>query len=283
MSRRRRRGGHEEEEHVNHERWMASYMDMVTVMMCLFIVLYAIGQVDEVKFIELKESLAASFGAPATSRVEVIDGGSGVLTSDAIVPSREDVSNQSGGPVQSADRAASLQMAQDEARRLDQLRDQISDALEQRALRGDVTFQISERGLVVGLVSGDVFFDAESAGLTPEAAAVVDVLAGLLAGGPDEISVEGHANTLPTTGRFATNWELSAARATTVLRRMVEVGHVSPDQIRAVGFGDAHPVDPGTADPLSVNRRVDVVILSDAPESVRSLIPAVVPELEEGS
>jgi chemotaxis protein MotB len=269
---RRRRGGHEEEEHVNHERWMASYMDMVTVMMCLFIVLYAIGQVDEQKFLELKSSLAASFGAPSTTRVEVVDGGSGVLSSDAVAPDEEDVSHQAGGPVQGADRAASLQLAAREAEDLDELRERISGALAAKDLADDVEYAITERGLVVGLVSGDVFFEAESAQLSGQAGEVVDTLAGTLADEPRRLSVEGHANVLPT-GRYASNWELSADRATTVLRRMVEHGGIAPTRIRAVGFGDAHPVDAPGQDPLTVNRRVDVVVESDAPESVRALIP----------
>jgi chemotaxis protein MotB len=272
VSRRGRRGGHEEE-HVNHERWMASYMDMVTVMMCLFIVLYAIGQVDEQKFIELKSSLAASFGAPSTTRVEVVDGGTGVLTSDAIAPDAEDVANQAGGPVAGADRAASLQLAAREAEELDALREEIAQALAARDLAGDVEYAITERGLVVGLVSGDVFFGAESAELSPQARGVIDTLSGVLAPETRNLSVEGHANVLPTSGRYATNWELSADRATTVLRRMVESGRIASDRIRAVGFGDAHPVDAPGQDPLTVNRRVDVVVESGAPESVRALIP----------
>lgn len=281
MSRRRRRG-HEEEEHVNHERWMASYMDMVTVMMCLFIVLYAIGQIDEQKFVELKSSLAASFGAPSTTRVEVVDGGSGVLASDAIVPDSEDVSNQSGGPVQGADRAASMQMAMAEAAELADLKEHIAESLAAQQLDSDVSYAITERGLVIGLVSGDVFFTAESARLSPVAVAVVDTLAGALIGQPHALSVEGHANVLPT-GRYASNWELSADRATTVLRRMVEHGRIPPSRIQAVGFGDAHPVEAPGEDPLTVNRRVDVVVQSDAPEAVRALIPEAAAAIDEGA
>lgn len=282
MSKRRRRG-HEEEEHVNHERWMASYMDMVTVMMCLFIVLYAIGQVDQQKFVELKSSLAASFGSPPATHVQVVEGGDGVLAGDSIAPSREDLTNDGSGAVLGEDYAGDLRQAQAEVEHLETLENAVEQSLAQQDLSSDVTFTVTDRGLVIGLVSGDVFFEAESAVMSARAMQIVDTLSATLVGDAHHLSVEGHANTLPTTGRYATNWELSADRATTVLRRMVEVGGISPDRIQAVGFGDAHPVDAPGQDPLTVNRRVDIVLVSDAPEAVRALLPAAAAGLDEGA
>lgn len=274
-SRRRRRGGGGHEEEVNTERWTTSYMDMVTVMMCLFIVLFAISQVDQQKFFALRESLAATFGKPAGATIEVLDGGQGVLAADSVVPDPPDVTNQSGGPVQGAENAANLQAAQDEVADLQELQRRLQEALEQRQAASDVSFAITDRGLVIGLVSADVFFSAESARLTGEAQHVLDALSPVLAPEPYELSVEGHANVLPTS-RYPTNWELSADRASQVLRRMVEQGGIAPDRMRAVGLGDAHPVEAPDQDPLEVNRRVDVVVLSDAPEAVRVLMPQVV-------
>jgi chemotaxis protein MotB len=280
-ARRGRRGrggeGHEEEENV--ERWTVSYMDMVTVMMCLFIVLFAISQVDQQKFYALRDSLAATFGQPPGATVQVLDGGQGVLAADSVVPDPPDVTNYSGGPVQGAEDAGNILAAREEVADLKELQRLIQEALEQRQVASDVSFSITERGLIIGLVSADVFFSAESAHLTDDALQVIDALSPVLAPRPHDIAVEGHANNLPTQ-RYPTNWELSADRASQVLRRMVEHGGVVPERMRSVGLGDAHPLSAEGLDPLEVNRRVDIVVLSDAPESVRVLMPQVVAEME---
>ncbi|GAA1647999.1 OmpA/MotB family protein [Georgenia ruanii] len=274
---RRRRGGEEHEEEVNVERWTTSYMDMVTVMMCLFIVLFAISQVDQQKFFALRESLAATFGQPTGANLQVLDGGQGVLAADSVVPDPPDVTNQSGGPVHGVDEAGNIEKARQEVADLRELQRRIQEALEQRQVASDVTFAITDRGLIIGLVSADVFFSTESAKLTDEALLVIDALSPELAATRYDLSVEGHANTVPTV-RYPTNWELSADRASQVLRRMVESGGVPADRMRAVGLGDAHPIDAAGQDPLTINRRVDVVVLSDAPEAVRVLMPQVAAE-----
>jgi chemotaxis protein MotB len=103
---------------------------------------------------------------------------------------------------------------------------------------------------------------------------VIDSVSPVLAAASEQISVEGHANTVPSR-RFPTNWELSSARATQVLRRMVDVGGIPGARIAAVGFGDTRPLDEPGVDPLESNRRVDVVVLSGVPEEIRQLLPTV--------
>jgi chemotaxis protein MotB len=272
---RRRRGEEHEGEEVNVERWTTSYMDMVTVMMCLFIVLFAISQVDQQKFFALRDSLAVSFGEPSSTDTKLLDGGEGVLAADAVVPDTVDVTQESGGPVHGAQDTGTLAAAKQEVTEFTELQHQLEAALASYDVAGDVTFSITDRGLVIGLVSADVFFTAESAQLTDTSVRVVDAVGPVLGATPYALSVEGHANVLPTS-RYPTNWELSSDRATQVLRRMVEHGTVPAGRIQAVGFGDAHPVQAEGQDPLTVNRRVDIVVLSDAPEAVRALMPDVV-------
>lgn len=277
---RRKKGGHDDEEEVNVERWTTSYMDMVTVMMCLFIVLFAISQVDQVKFVALRESLAIGFGQPTGAAQTVTEGGSGVLTADAMVPDTLDVAQYSAGDVQGAENAGNLQAARQEVADFQALQEQLRQRLVEVQAEGNVTFSITDRGLVIGLVSADVYFGTESAELQEPATRVVDALSPTLAAAPYAIAVEGHANTVPT-ARYPTNWELSSDRATQVLRRMVEAGGMPPNRVVAVGMGDAYPM-PATenVDPLEVNKRVDIVVLSDASDAVRDLIPGVVAELQ---
>ncbi len=284
MAARRRESGHEEE-HTNHERWMVSYSDMLTVMMGLFIVLYAMGQVDMEKFEALRHSLAAGFGNDS-----ILVGDAGVLdqTDDPaageeqgvspafspitpIVPEAGAAPGRSSGPQDELYAAARA-----EVHRLQAVRDDIAARLAAVGLSSSVELRITERGLVIGLVADDVFFAPASAELTATAQAVLDAIAPTLAGIPDQLSVEGHANVLPVSGRYATNWELSSDRATQVLRHFVERDGLGAGRVMAVGFGDARPVAAGADEAsLAMNRRVDVVVLSAVPENVRSLLPAV--------
>ena len=103
----------------------------------------------------------------------------------------------------------------------------------------------------------------------------------MLAAATEQVSVEGHANTVPSV-RYPTNWELSSARATEVLRRMVDWGGIPGNRIAAVGFGDQRPLNEPGIDPLESNRRVDVVVLSGVPEEIRQLLPTVAAAAQQG-
>lgn len=294
-----RRRGHEEEEHVNHERWLVSYSDMITVLMALFIVLFAISQVDQEKYVALKASLAAGFGDGAVSQ-SVLDGSNGIMdgtsaAADApdvgtagVVDADEGLGLQAADPATNPDPAtavdsATLAAAQAEAAHLEEVKAQITAALAAQGLDGTVRFRIDDRGLVLGLVADDVFFAPASAELTPTAMSVLDNAAPTLVGLNEQIAVEGHANTIPVSGRYPTNWELSADRATQVLRRLVEVDGLPGTRGEATGFGDTRPLVLGDgADAMTANRRVDIVILSAAPETVRALLPTVAADGTEG-
>ncbi|MCM3661954.1 flagellar motor protein MotB [Georgenia satyanarayanai] len=276
MSSRRRRGGHEEEEEENSERWTVSYMDMVTVMMCLFIVLFAISQVDQAKFNDLSQSLAAGFGN-ASASVTVVDGSSGVLDGG-------DAPSADIAPVDEAAGLSPLQgspqeLARQEARNLDAVRESIRAGLDEAGLEDEVRFAITERGLVIGLVSENTFFSPASAAMPRTSLEVVDTIAATLRPLDNDILLEGHANPLPYTEPYETNWELSADRATKVLRRMVEHDGIAPTRVRAIGYGDAYPAAEGP-DALDLDRRVDVVVLSTQPESVRTLLPEAAHDME---
>jgi chemotaxis protein MotB len=286
---RRRKGGHEEE-HENHERWLVSYSDMMTVLMALFVVLYAISQVDVDKYEALRGSLAAGFNAETPA---ILPDGGGVLPEDSQAQSQQvmqDITPDAavgvmpesvigeGGPQDGAGDAdgAALAAAEAEWTSLNEVRDMVAAALEEKGARDSVDFRITEEGLVIGMITSDVFFASASNDLTKTSRVVVDAIAPPLRKIPNGLSIEGHADVVPTGSREKTNWELSSARATTVLRRLVEQGDIKATRTAAVGFGDAQPLISKT-DPksLAANRRVDVVVLSSAPERVRELLPVV--------
>lgn len=235
---------------------MASYMDMVTVLMCMFIVLFAMSTVDQDKFDKLRNSLATGFGAVAT---ETVDTASGTV----VPPEQMDID---------AEAFSSLDLALKEVDRLTALRLQMESALQAVQLDANVQFQINERGLTVKLVGSQAFFMADRPDLTQRASQVLDTIAPALVPAGLEIMVEGHAANGITA--YPSTWELSSARSVNVLRYLVDRGGVAPGRIGAVAFGSARQVnDDSTEELMELNRRVDVVVLSDQPEAIRALIP----------
>ena len=138
-------------------------------------------------------------------------------------------------------------------------------------------FEIDERGLVVHIVADAVLFDAEEAVLRPEGRTILAAVAPTLTGLPHQLDVEGHANHLPVTrgGPWPSNWELSATRATTVVRYLASEGVPQP-RLAATGYSSTRPLVP-ESDPtaLSVNRRVDIVVLSTASAEANALLPGI--------
>ena len=269
MSGRRRPRKKPEEHHVD-ERWMASYMDMVTVLMCLFIVLYAMSTVDANKFEKLRNSLATGFGAVASETVDTAEG-------TVVPPELVDENLEAFAAMQSADSAAApdaLEAALKEVDRLRALEEQMKAGLAAAGLTENVEFQIDQRGLTVKLVGSQTFFAPDRPELTERASQVLQIISPILGPAALEIMVEGHAANGVTA--YPSTWELSSARSVNVLRFMVDRGGIAPGTIGAVAFGSARQVnDDSTPELMELNRRVDIVIISDQPDVVRALIPEV--------
>jgi chemotaxis protein MotB len=256
----RRRGGVSHGSDHPDERWMASYLDMITVLMCLFIVLYAMSNVDVGKYEELKDSLSAAFGREVVEGEPVLSGGVG-----------------EEGDADKPETLTDVQRAQAELDHLRQLRDQITERLESRGLQHLVEFGIDARGLSVKLVGSETFFDGNSATLRAEAKAVLQSVSPVLRSIDNQVAIEGHADPRGNPAPFPTDWELSSGRATGVLRHLVEAGGVAPKRISSVGYGSSRPVaTEAGVDAGALNRRVDIVLLSQEPEAIRGLIPELI-------
>jgi chemotaxis protein MotB len=284
---RRRAKKHEEEEHENHERWMVSYADMMTLLLVLFIVLYAMSQVDKAKFAALASGLSETFGGPIsvqpgpTPDGSVLDGLTGVIDIASAIPPDTTVSEpeiDAAASAAAAERAK--RVAVEAAGAYDELaaaRARLEAALAAAGYSGAARFEIDERGLVVHIVADAVLFDAEEADLRPEGRDILAAVAPALTALPNVLRVEGHANHLPVTrgGPWPSNWELSATRATTVLRSLAANGVPEP-RLSATGYSSTKPLV-AESDPtaLSVNRRVDVVVLSTASAEANALLPGI--------
>jgi chemotaxis protein MotB len=255
MSRRRRARRAPEPFHVD-ERWAVSYMDMITVLFCLFVVLYAMSTVDQDRFEKPRNSLATGFGATVTERIDTAKG--------TVVPPEQASKDAEG--------FAPLVLAAKEVERLLEVQKEMEERLAVRGLSHDVQFHIDQRGLTVRLVGSQTFFNPDSSALTPRAHRVLDAITPVIVRTGLRVSVEGHAADLIT--GYPSVWELSAERATKVLRAMVEGNGLPRELVGATGYGASRPASTGTTDAdYKQNRRVDVVVLSDQPEEVRALIP----------
>ncbi|MBD8044717.1 flagellar motor protein MotB [Arthrobacter sp. Sa2BUA2] len=261
--RRRSRRKEEPDEHPD-ERWMASYMDMVTVLMCMFIVLFAMSTVDQAKFEQLKASLATGFG---TEESNTVDTAKGVVVPPSMVDDEEVVDPD-------ADLATQAAL---EVKDLTVLRDQLQEGLETKGLQDDVRFEIDERGLTIRLVSSEMFFEPDLADLTTQARGVLNVIGPILKPTAYDVSVEGHTAQVRQFTDSALDWELSSSRSVNVLRYLMDPGGIAYNRIKAVGYGESRPLTAGaTAEQRAQNRRVDIVVLSGQSEAVRQLMPAIV-------
>jgi chemotaxis protein MotB len=284
MAGRRSRLAHAEEEHENSERWLLTYADMITLLMVLFIVLFAIGQVDQKKFDKLHDGLANSFGAAT-----VLQGSAGLLEGSATQAPAPDNAVAGDQALQSqieaalksrqaADAAAAAKAAREQAA-MDALRARITAALKKVGLEGAVQFQTQEqRGLVVNIVTDRVLFDLGEATLRPRGVKVLDAIAPALKGLPNEVVIEGHTDSLPISdARYASNWELSTQRATTVLRHLLEDG-LSARKVAAAGYADQRPLKADTtAANRARNRRVAIVVLAEPATPTASPATSVPP------
>ena len=247
---------------------------MITLLMVLFIVLFAIGQTDLAKFQELKTGLANTYGGKGGTPVLV--GGSGALAgSPALVsgvpPLVSGVIDQKT-TAGLASAATALQEknqqqaeVQVERRTLTTAQAEIQQALDARGLGGNATFEITGRGLVVTIVTDQVVYDTDSAVLRPGGQEILAAIAPAIRTLPNDIAIEGHTDDLPVTGGpYPTNWELSTARATSVLHFLVDTLHVDATRLSASGYGDERPLVPNVSDAnRAKNRRVAIVVLSD--------------------
>ncbi|MCZ2825117.1 MULTISPECIES: OmpA/MotB family protein [unclassified Modestobacter] len=287
----RRAKKHEEhEEHENHERWLVSGFDMMTLLFVLFVVLYAMSSIDLAKFTAFANGARQGAGAPVTILNDGAAIAAPVENDSPLKPVQVAQEAAIDGTAQTeAEQAAAVAAAEAEARAVaaeaesayDQLaaaRAAIAAALAAAGQTGAAQFIIDERGLVVRVVSDPVLFAPESAALMPQGVTVLNAMGPTIEDLPNLVRVEGHANSLPVTrgGPWPSNWELSAVRATTVLRHLVDANGVGQGRMSAVGYSDTRPLVPDT-DPsyVTVNRRVDVVLLTMASPEANALLPGL--------
>lgn len=244
---------HKKHEHVNHERWLVSYADFITLLFAFFVVMFAVSQVDSNKVGRFTESVNVAFQtngifAPSSGSPLERGGNAGAALVPAIVADRPSLFRYS---------AASP--------RAQAVKESLEERIDAAGLGSVVGLRYDERGVVVSLPES-LYFRAGTANLRTEALANLAEIGKAVAAQRGAIVVEGHTDDLPVrSALFTSNWELSAARAARVVRYLVEEAGLEGERLSAVGLADTRPLVENT-DELTreANRRVQIVIVTEA-------------------
>jgi chemotaxis protein MotB len=257
------------EEHENHERWLVSYADFITLLFAFFVVMYSISSVNEGKYRVLSETLEAVFVEPKRSvapiQVGELSRGQGEKTP------QPGESPPSDYPIELPKIPNRPPPVSEQAiRTINDLSNQLSSALAEMIESEDVIIKKGEDWLELEIKSR-VLFESGEARLEKNAVPVIGQIADILQTAANPIQVEGFTDNNPiNTPRFPSNWELSAARAASVVHLLDRFG-IQPDRMSAIGYGEYKPVaDNNTEDGRQKNRRVVLVVLGST-DSRRSL------------
>ena len=276
------------EEHTNHEAWAIPYGDLITLLLAFFVVMYAISSVNEGKYRVLSDSLFAAFrGTPRTMepiQVGEKQSGSGADVKTSLVEQSmlegqprsmlAPIPVKTGMPARPS-REGELNAAQmQRAQALQRVADQVERAMDDLVKANMVLIRRNDFWIEVEIRT-DILFPSASAQLSPSAVGVIERLGVALAPFPNSIRVEGHTDNRPIkTVAFFSNWELSAARAGSVVR-VLEGKGVLPERLAVIGYGEHRPSHSNsTEEGRNANRRVVIVILSTDAANKPADLPA---------
>ncbi|HEY7839528.1 MAG TPA: flagellar motor protein MotB [Terriglobales bacterium] len=252
--------------HVNHERWLISYADFITLLFAFFVVMYAASRSDQMKAHALANAIQSAFAqmgmfTPAST------------TPHLTAPYMEAPTGQSA-PGPPAPDAAILQDRQ----QLEALRLQLAAALAPEIARHTVELKLSHQGLLIRLRDFG-FFPSGSDQVMPQSVPVLQRVAAALQPLHNPVRVEGYTDDVPIhTAQFSSNWQLSAARAAMLVQMFITSDGLAPERLSEAGYSQYHPIaSNATAAGRGLNRRVDVVVVSLQAE--RAMAPAATPPM----
>jgi len=223
-----------DQESDSNERWLLTYADLITLLLAFFIVMYSMSRIDAGRFNSVSKALQG-----------VLRGRTVVMRGQTLL-NGEDVG---GGAM----KIGNLRL----------MHAKVMRAIQEAGIDKDIKPVIDERGLVIH-VTESTLFDEASADLNSRARPALDIVVRALKNLANSIRIEGHTDSRPIrTVKFPSNWELSTARAATVVRYFVENHEWPPDRISALGYGEFRPLEPNDSPQnMAKNRRVDIVVLA---------------------
>ncbi|MDR3742562.1 MAG: flagellar motor protein MotB [Terracidiphilus sp.] len=238
---------------VSHDRWLVSYADFITLLFAFFVVLYAFAKADERKQAQVSQAIDNAFKS------------FGVLSNaSAETPPRESTYTATGLPSSPPAMIAgeSVLTPGKVKADLNKIRHELQQSMAKEISEHTVSIHMGRDGLVISLREAG-FFDSGSALPHPEAIGTLKRIATALGSMPYDVRVEGHTDKVPIhTDEYASNWELSSARATHIARLFLGLHAIAPDRLSAAGYAEFHPLASNeTPEGRATNRRVDLVIL----------------------
>jgi len=258
--------------------WMATFGDMMSLLLCFFVLLLSFANMDIIKFQDMMGSMKDAFG------VQVQDPG--------------EFQEESGSVIELAESPETTPIELDSApvpsspnRKLDlELLEKISQVIDERSLAGVVEAVPGEQGVTIR-IKGTLLFEAASDKLRTRALPILDEIGKLASMFPHELAVQGHTDDVPIhTVRFPSNWELSTARAVAGVRYLIDNGHVQAERIGASGFAHTRPLtSEKTPEAKAQNRRIEFIFYHDqesthnptGPKSIQKELEQVAPDLEQ--
>ncbi|MGX8797970.1 OmpA/MotB family protein [Fusibacter sp. JL298sf-3] len=223
--------------------WMNTYGDMVTLLMCFFVLLFAFSSIDAQKFEAVMKSFQGSAG--------VLSGGKSLSEAPMVFDAMPENQTSNNEVI--------------EQNQLENLKEKLEEYLNENDMESEVTLELESKGLIIRF-KDNVLFDPGRATIKPASMDIIDFLGDLLMSEElvdEEIRVEGHTDNVPNiSALYPTNWELSTGRATNVVKYFVEEIGMTPMRISAAGYSEYRPIDTNdTAAGRAANRRVDIVVI----------------------
>lgn len=238
MSRKKKHSHQHEEE--GGEAWLLPYSDLMTLLLAVFIVLFAVSQIDEQKAQQMSEAFTDSMMTQSYSQANPVK------------------------PVEPKEKEQPSVSSKSEQEQMEQLKDELDAELKSENMTASVKTSIDSRGLVITL-SNAIFFDPGSAEIKKQNEETLIHVAEKVKSMNHFIRIEGHTDNVPMkSDMYPSNWDLSAARAANVVQLLINKAKVPPEKLIAVGYGEYRPVaDNTTEDGRAKNRRIDIIVLSD--------------------
>jgi len=238
------------EEHENHERWLVSYADFITLLFAFFVVMYSVSSVNEGKFKVLSESLVSSFNHKKTvGELSIVS-----------LPINNNTPLQVKEPSSPRDNARVFL--------------KVANAITAANVPQGVEITTTERGLNIR-IKDDALFQSGSARLNPQIEEFIDLIASLVKELPNLIAVEGHTDNQPIrSSLYPSNWDLSTARANVLVRYLIDHHHLADYRLSSTGYAGSRPVELNdTPEGQASNRRVELIVLKDIRSDTASSHP----------
>jgi len=252
------------EEHENLERWLVSYADFITLLFAFFVVMYSISQVNDGKYRVMSDSLVSAFKNVSTVTTPMRIDASTKGASSTVLDLKQSIFIRKPDPAQEA-----RQKQQKE--KMKGVAEDLLKAMEPLVKEGQVRVSQSIHGIAIE-INASVLFASGQASLEPGSIKALRAVGGVLAKVPNDVQVEGFTDNTPiNTAAFPSNWELSTARASSVVRLLAESG-APTERLVAVGYGEFRPVDSNsTPEGRARNRHVTIMILSEQQDKITDI------------